>query len=99
MHRHLTCFIAAAGIAALAQTSPALAGFDDCDCAPPAEVTVEPAPEANVTPRYIVNQGPHYSGPNLTAPPPTYADSPSAHPDDYPYVRSYYGWYFVGARY
>jgi hypothetical protein len=97
MHRHLTCLIAAAGVAALASATPAHAGNDGCNCAPPVEVFVVPPPVA-WTPHYLVNQGPDYSGPGLMAPPPIYKDSPSA-VGPYPYVHSYSGWYFVGARY
>jgi hypothetical protein len=100
MPRHVTCLIAAAGVAALAYASPARAGFDDCDCAPPAGFALEREAEADVTPRYFVNRGPVYSGPNLTAPPLTYSDIPSAaEQGPFPYVRSFHGWYFVGGRY
>ena len=59
--------------------------------APPAVQFVEPV---DMTPRYIVNQGPVYSGPAITIPVLTYSESLSAR--NYPFVRGTRGYYVRG---
>lgn len=103
-HR-LRATFAATLLATVVFSAAASAGCGSCCCgrgavyAPDVQVY-----EPYVTPSYLVNQGPVYSGPAISVPFLTYSESPSAY--GYPYVRSWRGHYvrgygdaFDGSRY
>jgi hypothetical protein len=95
MFRRSLYLFAASAVAALAVASPAAAG-GCCECiampaCPPAEyLPVLELPE--VTPIYVVNHGPVYTGPGIVSAPMFYKLRTSTAP--YPYIghEHYYGY-------
>jgi hypothetical protein len=94
-HR-LRATLAATLFATVAFSAAASAGCGSCCCraATYAVPVVQTYEQVDVTPRYIVNQGPVYSGPAITVPVLTYSESLSAH--GHPYVRGTRGYYVRG---
>jgi hypothetical protein len=96
LNHRLCATFAATLLATVAFSAGASAGCGGCCCratvyAPPAVQAYE---SSYVTPSYVVNQGPVYSGPAITVPVLTYSESPSAR--NYPYVRDTRGYYVRG---
>jgi hypothetical protein len=94
-HR-LRATFAATLLATVAFSAAASAGCGSCCCraATYGSSAVPMYESSRVTPSYVVNQGPVYSGPAISVPVLTYSESLSAH--GYPYVRGTRGYYVRG---
>lgn len=94
-HR-LRATFAATLLATVAFSAAASAGCGSCCCraAVYGSSAVQAYESVDVTRRYIVNQGPVYSGPAISVPVLTYSESLSAH--GHPYVRGTRGYYVRG---
>jgi hypothetical protein len=98
MRRHLVSLASLLAFAAIAMgaTVPPAAAADYAKFERPSHAPKKWSHKrVRAEPHYLVDQGPTYSGPNFSVPDLYYVKSgPLPH---YPYVRSFYGEYFVAA--
>jgi len=100
MFKRCVTSLAAIAVCAIAAAGQAAAGCcPSCDCPPP--VAVEHVVVAPVDPIYVVNRGPHFSGPGhyLSGFGPWVSAVPDPLPrPDYPYVGHVYAGYPYGQQ-